>query len=153
MRKYDLIVFDWNGTLSEGLETDSSEIAPLRKGVPDLLAALDQDQYLLAIASNMPTRQLLLEARAYDIDHYFIEIHGPDAGFCKPHPYMLQQILQQTGIMPERALMVGDAQIDAQFANHAGVECLLINNGSSRGQSEYQNIGQINDINDLLDVI
>ncbi len=152
-KKYDLIVFDWNGTLSVGLDIDSAEMAPLRPEVPALLALLDQQQYLLAIASNVPTRQLLIETKAYGIQEYFIAIYGADMGFGKPHPYMLQQILQQTGVIADQALMIGDTQLDAQFAHHAGVDCLLLADSTLDKPDGNQPVYYIEKIEDIAGYI
>jgi len=48
----------------------------------------------------------------------------------KPQPYMLDQILAETGVKPARALMVGDrATTDVLAGRNAGMETLLVLGG------------------------
>ena len=39
----------------------------------------------------------------------------------KPHPQMLLEIMEETGVDAENTLMVGDSAIDMQLAHNAGV--------------------------------
>ena len=137
-KRYDLIVFDWNGTLSQGLDVMGSS-APLCDGASRLLATLKQQGYWLAVASNMATEQLRTEITAHNIQHYFMVIYGIERGFAKPHPYMLEQILAETGVDADRTLMVGDTANDMAFAHHAGVDGVWLTDLSTdlEGYAQY----------------
>jgi phosphoglycolate phosphatase len=53
----------------------------------------------------------------------------PDRSFSKPHPWMIERILEITGIPRDEALMVGDARQDMEMARNAGVRAAAVLTG------------------------
>lgn len=112
----------------------------LLPGVAETLAALDASQYPMALASNKPApfSRLILEAKG--IARYFRSIEGPDAATPpKPDPTMLRRILEREGVPPAAAVVVGDMEVDADFARAGGCRVVLIPNGS-RSREELSRI-------------
>jgi len=53
-----------------------------------------------------------------------------DDCFSKPHPQMLEEIMDELGTTPERTLMIGDTTFDLQMAQNAGVASLAVSYGA-----------------------
>jgi phosphoglycolate phosphatase len=60
---------------------------------------------------------------------YFHATRTADETFSKPHPEMLHQILDELGVTPERALMIGDTEYDLQMAANARIAALGVDYG------------------------
>jgi phosphoglycolate phosphatase len=53
-----------------------------------------------------------------------------DECFSKPHPQMLEEIMGELGVIPEKALMIGDSPFDLQMARNARVASLGVSYGA-----------------------
>jgi phosphoglycolate phosphatase len=53
----------------------------------------------------------------------------------KPHPLMLQELLAEFGVPPERLLMVGDTTHDLQMAQSAGCDSVGVSYGAHEGSA------------------
>ena len=53
-----------------------------------------------------------------------------DEGFPKPHPDMVLRLLDETGVEPARALLVGDTTHDLELAANAGVDAVAVTYGA-----------------------
>jgi phosphoglycolate phosphatase len=117
-KKYQLIIFDWFGTLG-----NNKTIFP---GVLEMLSQLQGAQFLLAIASSMPNRTLsrLLEINL--INHFFCHIQTDDLGYSKPEPEMLHMILMATDVPATATLMVGDSMADIAMAKAAQIDSIAV---------------------------
>ena len=102
---------------------------PLFPGVDEGLQQLNKKNYLLAVATGKARRGLdrVLEDTA--MRGLFCATRCADEAFSKPHPKMLEDILATTGVLPQRALMVGDTTYDMQMAHNAGVAGLAVSYG------------------------
>ena len=98
--------------------------------VVDTLRALVKRGILLAVASNKPpdfTRNIL---RHFDLNDYFKICAGPEGEIlAKPHPSMLDSVMQKFQAAPAETLYVGDMSIDAETARNSGVRVALIATG------------------------
>lgn len=188
-RRYDLIVFDWDGTLMDsaakivncfqaaardvGLEppadadirniiglgladaldrvlpgvdestrerlvqayrrhfvhVDQTETA-LFPGVVEGLEQLRATGYRLAVATGKARRGLDRVLRDTATSRYFCVTRCADEAFSKPHPQMLHDILKDTGVPRDRALMVGDTTYDLQMALAAAMSSLAVSYGA-----------------------
>jgi phosphoglycolate phosphatase len=54
----------------------------------------------------------------------FRTIQAADMAPSKPHPAMLLQALQATGVTPENAIFVGDTTYDMEMARAAGIQSI-----------------------------
>ncbi|MEX0370551.1 MAG: HAD-IA family hydrolase, partial [Tateyamaria sp.] len=66
---------------------------------------------------------------AHALDGYFVTRQVADFHPSKPHPAMLQAALDEAGVGPDHAVMVGDTSFDAQMAQAAGVPFIGVNWG------------------------
>lgn len=96
-------------------------------GAAEVLAALAQRDIACAVWTGRDRRsggELMarhgFEARLATI------VCGDDLPSHKPDPAGLREILRRTGVAPEEALMVGDADVDVLGAAAAGVDAVLI---------------------------
>jgi phosphoglycolate phosphatase len=110
------------------LHLDQTEM-PLFPGVRNGLASLAQRGYLLAVATGKARRGLSRVLRETGLEHLFVASRCADESFSKPHPQMLLDILEETGVVPAAALMVGDTVYDMQMARNARVDGLAVSYG------------------------
>ncbi len=110
------------------LELDATGM-PLFPGVPQGLTQLAQQGYLLAIATGKARRGLDRVLDDTGMRHLFVSSRCADEAFSKPHPQMLEDILDHTGVEARRALMVGDTVYDMEMARSAQVAGLAVSYG------------------------
>lgn len=187
-RQFDLIVFDWDGTLFDstalivgciqnacrdlglpvpakseaayviglGLHDALAHVAPtleparvpelghryrhhyfasqhmlsLFDGTLPMLADLRQRQHWLAVATGK-SRQGLDEALQHvELRGMFDGTRTADETRSKPHPQMLQELMREFGVEPERTLMIGDTTHDLQLAANAGTASIAVSYGA-----------------------
>jgi len=92
----------------------------LFKGVLPMLADLKARQHLLAVATGKSRRGLDDTLRAVELQGVFDGSRTADETAGKPHPLMLQELMAEFGVPPERVLMIGDTTHDLQMALNAG---------------------------------
>jgi len=98
-------------------------------GVREGLETLSTQGYLLAVATGKARRGLERVLRDTQTAHFFCATRCADEAYSKPHPRMLEDILQRTGFSANQALMVGDTTYDMQMAQHAGMPGLAVTYG------------------------
>jgi phosphoglycolate phosphatase len=187
-RHFDLIVFDWDGTLSDstllivrsiqsacqdiGVAVPSDEAAAyviglglrdaLQHAVPGLpearfpelaqryrhhylasqdalslfdgtlamLQALKERHHLLAVATGKNRRGLNDALAHAQLQGLFDSTRTADETASKPHPLMLQELMAELGVAPERTLMVGDTTHDLLLAANAGTPRVAVSYGA-----------------------
>ncbi len=187
-KRFELIVFDWDGTLMDstgaivasikaaasdlGIEPPSDErashiiglglIDALRHALPDLpeeryqdvalryrhhYMARDYELTLFAGAESMidelagaghalavatgKTRKGL--DRAFEVSGLGSRFHASrcaDECHSKPHPQMLEELMDEFGVTPEATLMIGDTTHDLLMARNARVAALGVAYGA-----------------------
>lgn len=192
-KRFELIVFDWDGTLMDstgaivasikaaardlGIEPPSDEranhiiglglIDALRHALPDLPSERYQDValryrqhymardhelllfdgaealidelaeagYMLAVATGKTRKGL---DRAFEVSGLGSRFHASrcaDECHSKPHPQMLEQLMDEFGVGPEATLMIGDTTHDLLMAKNAGVAALGVAYGAHPRES------------------
>ncbi len=94
-------------------------------GIKAVVAALKADGWLQAIVTNKPdaVTQPLCRAQFPEFDLFL----GEEAGTPrKPAPDMVYKTLESLGVSPERAVYVGDSEVDIATARAAGIPCLSV---------------------------
>ncbi len=109
------------------LDDTATDLFP---GVGEGLEALKRTGYRLAVATGKARRGLDRVLDQTGTAHLFSATRCADEALSKPHPQMLQDILDHTGIAPERALMVGDTVYDLEMARNARVPGLAVSYGA-----------------------
>jgi phosphoglycolate phosphatase len=101
-------------------------------GVRPLLSELKKRGYLLAVASNRPTRFSNILLRHLGIRRYFDRILcGDKLAHMKPHPEILRILMAEFRMKPSQTLYIGDMFIDAQTGRRARVKTVMVTTGSS----------------------
>jgi phosphoglycolate phosphatase len=90
-------------------------------GAPQLLRALADAGFLLAVATGKSRRGLDRALQATGLAQVFDATRCADEGFSKPHPGMLLWLLDELNVTRERALMIGDTSHDMEMAVAAEV--------------------------------
>ncbi len=117
-------------------------------GIP----ALNREGYLMAVATGKSRRGLDRSLSATGLVPYFHASRCADEGFPKPHPEMLQMIMEMLGTEPDRTLMIGDTTHDLQMAQNAGVGAVAVSYGAHLpGDLESMNpLGCVRSFDQLL---
>lgn len=91
----------------------------LFEGVREMLEALVEDGYLLAVATGKSRRGLDFVLTETGLADLFHATRTVDEAFSKPHPKMLLDILDELGVPPGSAMMIGDTTYDLEMARSA----------------------------------
>ena len=187
-RKYDLIAFDWDGTLfdstaiitrsiqaavrdvggtvpsdkdasyvigmalGQALAHAAPDVPPekypalgeryrfhykahqndlsLFQGVLELLADLKARHHWLTVATGKSRRGLDEVLHTVQLKGVFDGSRTADETAGKPHPRMLQELMREFGVEPERTLMIGDTTHDLQMALNAGCASVGVSYGA-----------------------
>jgi len=208
---YDLIIFDWDGTLSDSAGAiinsikDASiknniEIPPERSmraiiglGLDEAFEKLFPDQlnhhlddlkndfrefylnyvddiamfdgvdvgikmlfnqgFKLAVATGKSRRGLNNALNKTNLNIFFSFTRTMDECFSKPHPQMINEILENLFIEPERAIMVGDSIYDLEMARNASIDSIAVTYGSHTHDelNHYPTKALIDNPHDLFD--
>ncbi len=101
---------------------DAAERPPetLFPGILELLDALEDDGYLLAIVTSRSNRRLedLLEGKG--VGGRFVSIKSADQGPGKPNPFLLNEAMWECGVDAADTVMIGDTTYDMLTARNAG---------------------------------
>jgi phosphoglycolate phosphatase len=99
--------------------------------VPAVLAGLAGRGHVMAVASNKPARFSRMIMDACGVGGYFRAVAGPDEETpTKPDPAMLHRLMTDYGASPFQTLVVGDTEVDSEFARAAGCSVVLVPSGS-----------------------
>jgi len=101
----------------------------LFKGTKEVLSALKNKGYDLAIATNKSRRGLDKDLVDTELEGLFPITRCADETRSKPHPQMLEEILVDYNINSEQALMIGDSEYDLQVAKNTNVDALAVSYG------------------------
>ena len=93
---------------------------PLFDGVIELLDALEDDGWLLAVATGKSDRGLKHCLDLHGIHARFVSLQTADRHPSKPHPSMVLQALADAGASPDTSFVVGDTSFDMAMAASAG---------------------------------
>ncbi len=99
------------------------------EGAEAVLKQLQQQGYLLAVATGKGRSGLDRVLEATGFGTYFLETRCADETVSKPHPQMLLEIMETLDVAPGRTLMVGDTEYDLNMASAAGATALAVDYG------------------------
>ncbi len=104
-------------------------------GVLGMLADLKARNHVLAVATGKSRRGLNDALMAAVLHGVFDGSRTADETAGKPHPLMLQELMQEFGVSPGRLLMVGDTTHDLQMALNAGCPSVAVSYGAHESDS------------------
>jgi phosphoglycolate phosphatase len=102
----------------------------LFEGVLPMLHALKTRQHLLAVATGKSRRGLDEALHTVQLKGVFDASRTADETASKPHPLMLQQLMEELGVSPQRTLMIGDTTHDLLLASNAGCASVGVSYGA-----------------------
>ena len=103
---------------------------PLFEGAKELLHELRRRGYKQAVATGKGRRGLNLAIERSELGKCFHATRTVDECFSKPHPQMLDALMDNLVVVPARTLMIGDSSYDLQMAKNAGVQSLAVTFGA-----------------------
>lgn len=188
MSQYELIVFDWDGTLMDstghivncmqqaikqllmpplddsvishiiglGLKEAALELYPdandsvieqlastykqvwlnssfdpiLFDNAFSLIQQLSAQEIFLGVATGKSRRGLDKVLTSTALSDFFHATRCADECHSKPHPQMLEQLIDYCGVDPKATLMIGDTEYDLQMAYNAGADSLGVSHGA-----------------------
>jgi phosphoglycolate phosphatase len=99
-------------------------------GVLPLLAELKARGHLLTVATGKSRRGLDEALHAVELKGRFDGSRTADETAGKPHPRMLNELMREFDVAPERTLMIGDTTHDLQMALNAGCASVGVSYGA-----------------------
>lgn len=96
----------------------------LYEGIPEVLQALHDADWCLAVATGKSDRGLQATLATNELTHLFTSLQTADRHPSKPHPAMLEEALVECGAAPADTVMIGDTSFDIEMAKAAGVRAL-----------------------------
>jgi phosphoglycolate phosphatase len=108
----------------------SQDDLALFEGTLPMLQALKERQHLLAVATGKNRRGLNDALAHAQLHGLFDGTRTADETASKPHPLMLQELMAELGVRPERTLMIGDTTHDLLLAANAGTPRVAVSYGA-----------------------
>ena len=106
-------------------------------GVRAGLELLRERSLRLAVCTNKTAQLAQTILERLELADFFARVIGGDSlPYRKPDPRVLQALLASFATAPRDALMVGDSEVDAETAQAAGVQMVLMRYGYRRGPIE-----------------
>lgn len=130
------------------INTTPSRLFP---GVKELLNSLENHGYWLAVATGKGREGLNQVLDSTGLKGRFHTTRCASETFSKPHPRMLEEILEQTGLDARDALMIGDTEYDLEMASNAGMASLGVSYGvhSVERLLKHRPIACLHDVSEL----
>ncbi|WP_297808167.1 HAD-IA family hydrolase [uncultured Methylophaga sp.] len=109
---------------------DSPVDTPLFDNACELLTELAEQELFLGVATGKSRRGLDKVLKATGLGDLFVATRCADECHSKPHPQMVSEIMDFTGVSGSDALMIGDTEFDLLMAKNAGAHSLGITHGA-----------------------
>lgn len=141
--------------MSEAYRYQYMEVNPTRSvlfdGAEQILETLEQQGYWLAIATGKGRQGLDQVLEHTGLAHRFHTTRCASETFSKPHPLMLEEILEQLGLNASEALMIGDTEYDMEMARNANMDRLGVSYGvhTTERLMKHEPIGCIDNVQHL----
>ena len=124
-------------------------------GVEEMLQRLAADKYSLAVATGKSRKGLDRAMQKHKLGHYFHTTRCAGEHRSKPHPEMLNSILDELDIHAKRAVMIGDSEHDMRMADNAGVDAIGVTHGVEAADSlmAHNALACVDNITDLYEFL
>lgn len=107
-----------------------SQQITLFDGVMEMLDDLSSKNFQLAVATGKSRRGLNRVLEETNTGHFFQATRTADETYSKPHPAMLQEIVEELGGNMQRTVMIGDTTHDLLMASNAGAAGIAVQYGA-----------------------
>lgn len=102
----------------------------LFQGTLEMLSALKDRHHWLAVATGKSRRGLDEALSSTELKGVFDASRTADETISKPHPRMLEELMAEFGVSPERTLMIGDTTHDLEMARNARAAAVGVSFGA-----------------------
>ncbi len=102
---------------------------PLYAGARDTVERLADTGWLLGVATGKARRGLDIVFEHHGLHKFFQTLQTVDGGPGKPHPRMVLDAMNETGVEAEDTVMIGDTSFDMAMGRAAGVTALGVSWG------------------------
>ncbi|MFM8233314.1 MAG: HAD family hydrolase, partial [Candidatus Methylopumilus sp.] len=99
-------------------------------GVKEGIERLYQHKCKLAVATGKSRKGLKFALQNTDLNRYFSSTKTVDECFSKPHPHMVEAILEETQIPADCAVIVGDTHYDLEMGKNAHIQTIAVTYGA-----------------------
>ncbi len=107
-------------TVYEGVKDALAEIRRSSNGFPRTMAVL----------SNKPVGPSQAIVEALGLGSFFTQVYGGNSfSTKKPNPEGARKMLEENGVRPEQAAIVGDSHVDVETGRNAGMWTVAVNYG------------------------
>src|SRR5260221_11058138 len=105
-------------------------------GIPEALAAIQDSANgfengvprKMAVLSNKPVNPSRAIIQALGLGQFFSQVYGGNSFTNKkPHPEGALKLLEESGVRPEQAAIVGDSHVDVRTGRNAGLWTVGVN--------------------------
>lgn len=108
----------------------TKQSSPLYPGIRAVLDELNAvPEFLLGVATGKSRRGLDALLAGHGMERLFLTQQVADHHPSKPHPAMIRAALEETGLDPQNAVMIGDTEFDMTMARAAGVRSIGVSWG------------------------
>ena len=101
----------------------------LFEGVVDMLTGLNHAGYFLAIATGKGRAGLEHALADSEVGHLFHASRCADETRSKPHPLMLEELLDYFAVEASDSIMIGDTEFDLEMATNANTQSVAVSYG------------------------
>lgn len=102
---------------------------PLYDGIAAVLSKLDEDGWMLGVATGKSDRGLERCLDNHAIRGLFVTLQTADRHPSKPHPSMIYQAMADAAADPRTTVMIGDTVYDIHMGKAAGCRTIGVNWG------------------------
>ncbi|MSQ81078.1 MAG: HAD family hydrolase [Candidatus Methylopumilus sp.] len=99
-------------------------------GVKEGIERLYQHKCKLAVATGKSRKELKFALQDTELERYFCSTKTVDECFSKPHPHMIEAILEETKIPAKRSVIVGDTHYDLEMGRNANIQTIAVTYGA-----------------------
>lgn len=111
------------------LDADETPTA-LFAGVEQTLTNLNEKGFRLAVATGKSRRGLQSVFAETGLEYLFETSRCADETTSKPDPHMLHELLEETGVNVNDAVMIGDTEFDLEMGVRAGMDTIAVSYGA-----------------------
>lgn len=99
-------------------------------GVREGIERLYKNKCKMAVATGKSRKGLNFALQDTDLNKFFYTKKTVDECFSKPHPQMIEAILEKTLIPASRAVIVGDTHYDLEMGKNANIKTIAVTYGA-----------------------
>ncbi|WP_218352932.1 HAD family hydrolase [Alteromonas lipotrueiana] len=131
--------------------TKDQRPCPMFEGATQLLKALHSNGRQLAVATGKARRGLDRAWQHTATGDYFVASRTACDAQSKPSSDMLQQLLSETGVAVDEAVMIGDTVYDMQMAQQLGMDRIGVTYGvhDSQQLNNHMPVAVVNSVPEL----